>query len=74
MRKRHSPFLASIRSWMLAERYAMATIDAYLHRIKSYIRYNCLCHPAQRAEQEVQQLSPSWPLSTMWLPRPRPSL
>jgi len=49
-----SPFLASTHERGLAERYVMATIDAYLHWIKSYIRYHCLCHPARMAEKELQ--------------------
>lgn len=38
MRKPHSPFLASIYEQMLMLRYAMATVEAYLHWIKAFIR------------------------------------
>ena len=45
MRKPGSPFLDSIYEEMLTERYAMVTINAYLHWIKFFICYNQLRHP-----------------------------
>jgi len=50
-----TPFLASIYEQMLTERYAMATINAYLYWIKFFIRYHRLRHPAELGEPEVQQ-------------------
>lgn len=44
MRKPSSPFLACIYEQMLAERYAMATINAYIYWIKFFICYHQLHH------------------------------
>ncbi len=54
MRKPHSPFLASIYEQMLLLRYAMATIEAYLHWITAYIRFHKMQHPSNLGEAEVQ--------------------
>lgn len=55
MRKPHSPFLASIYEQMLMLRYAMATVEAYLHWIKAFIRFSRMKHPVELGEAEVQQ-------------------
>ena len=55
MRKPHSPFLASIYEQMLMLRYAMATVEAYLHWIKAFIRFHRMRHPSELGEAEVQQ-------------------
>ena len=54
MRKPHSPFLASIYEQMLLLRYAMATIEAYLHWITAFIRFHKMQHPSNLGEAEVQ--------------------
>src|SRR5574344_363170 len=55
MRKPHSRFLASIYEQMLMLRYAMATVEAYLHWIKAFIRFSRMKHPVELGEAEVQQ-------------------
>ncbi|BEC68263.1 hypothetical protein VEE56_45210 (plasmid) [Escherichia coli] len=72
MRKPHSPFLASIYEQMLMLRYAMATVEAYLHWIKAFIRFSRMKHPVELGEAEVQQFCPIWSPSAMWLSRLRP--
>jgi len=50
-----SPFLGSIREYMLVRRYSRRTIDSYLHWIKRYILFHGKRHPAELAEPHVEQ-------------------
>ena len=47
MHKPNSPFLAYIYELMIMSRYSMSTIEAYLHWIIGYIRFNQLRHPGR---------------------------
>lgn len=55
MHKLGATFLDSIYEQMLTERYAMATINAYLYWITFFIRYHQMRHPLNLGEAEVQQ-------------------
>lgn len=48
-----SPFLNSIREFMLVRRYSRRTIDTYLHWIKYFIVFNNKKHPEVMGDAEV---------------------
>lgn len=49
----HSPFLRSIREYMLVRRYSRRTIAAYLYWIKAYILFHNKQHPNRLREKDV---------------------
>jgi integron integrase len=51
----HSPFLQSIRDFMLARRYSKRTIESYLYWIKAFINFQGKRHPENLGEQSVAQ-------------------
>ena len=53
-RKYRSPFLNSIRSQMMRERYASRTIDAYIYWIKRFIIFHNKQHPADMGADEIE--------------------
>ena len=50
-----SPFLQSIREFMLVRRYSRRTIDTYLHWIRLYIVFHERRHPKDLTAAEVEQ-------------------
>ena len=48
-----SPFLDSIRRFMLVRGYSRRTIDAYLYWIKRFILYHSKAHPSNMGVNEV---------------------
>ncbi|MGL4206973.1 MAG: integron integrase [Aeromonadaceae bacterium] len=53
MHKPNSPFLAHIYELMIMLRYSMATIEAYLHWIIGFIRFNKMRHPSEMGSEQV---------------------
>lgn len=49
-----SPFLNSIREFMLVRRYSRRTIDSYLYWIKYFIVFNQKKHPREMGDNEVE--------------------
>lgn len=49
-----SPFLNSIREFMLVRRYSRRTIDSYLYWIKYFIVFNKKKHPQEMGDNEVK--------------------
>ncbi|WP_438971932.1 integron integrase [Methylophaga sp.] len=49
-----SPFLNSIREFMLVRRYSLRTIDSYLYWIKYFIVFNKKKHPREMGDNEVE--------------------
>lgn len=49
-----SPFLNSIREFMLVRRYSRRTIDSYLYWIKYFIVFNQKKHPRDMGDKEVE--------------------
>lgn len=49
-----SPFLNSIREFMLVRRYSRRTIDSYLYWIKYFIVFNKKKHPREMGDNEVE--------------------
>src|SRR5690606_30100925 len=50
-----SPFLNSIREYMLVRRYSRRTVDSYLYWIKYFIVFNGKKHPSEMAAMEVEK-------------------
>src|SRR5690606_36080319 len=50
-----SPFLQSIREFMLVRRYSRRTVDSYLHWIRLFILYHGKRHPKEMGPLEVEQ-------------------
>lgn len=50
-----SPFLQSIREFMLVRRYSRRTIDTYLYWIRLFILYHDKRHPRELGPAEVEQ-------------------
>src|SRR5690606_19707013 len=49
-----SPFLNSIREFMMVRRYSRRTIDSYLYWIKYFIVFNKKKHPRDLGVREVE--------------------
>ena len=50
-----SPFLGSIKEYMLVRRYSRRTVESYLHWIKRYILFHGKAHPERLSEAHVEQ-------------------
>jgi len=50
-----SPFLGSIKEYMLVRRYSRRTVQSYLHWIKRYILFHGKAHPERLSEAHVEQ-------------------
>tara|TARA_R110002124_G_C8879078_1_gene508300 strand:- start:190 stop:1152 length:963 start_codon:yes stop_codon:yes gene_type:complete len=50
-----SPFLGSIKEYMLVRRYSRRTVQSYLHWIKRYILFHGKAHPERLSESHVEQ-------------------
>ena len=50
-----SPFLNSIKDYMLVHRYSRRTIDSYLYWIKYFIVFNGKKHPDQMGAAEAER-------------------
>jgi len=64
-----SPFLNSIREFMMVRRYSRRTIDSYLYWIKYFIIFNKKKHPRDLGVREVEAFSPIWLCSATWPPQ-----
>jgi len=49
-----SPFLGSIKEYMLVRRYSRRTVGSYLHWIKRYILFHGKAHPERLSEAHVE--------------------
>src|SRR5690606_18668894 len=50
-----SPFMRSLRDFMLVRRYSLRTIDSYLYWIRYYIRFHQMRHPSELCNENVMQ-------------------
>lgn len=50
-----SPFIESIREFMMVRRYSLRTIDSYLYWIRYFILQNRKRHPSEMSIEEVEQ-------------------
>jgi integron integrase len=50
-----SPFLKSIREFMMVRRYSLRTIDSYLYWIRYFVLHNKKRHPSEMSIDEVEK-------------------
>lgn len=50
-----SPFLSTLREFMLVRRYSLRTIESYLHWIKCFILYHGKRHPEELSPVAIEQ-------------------
>ena len=59
-----SPFLESIRTFMIVRNYSKRTIESYLHWIKYFIIFNHKQHPDKLRVTEIEALMTAEPYKT----------
>lgn len=50
-----SPFLKSIKDFMMVRNYSLRTIDSYIYWIKYFIVFNGKQHPSQLGDVEIER-------------------
>jgi len=50
-----SPFMRSLKDFMMVRRYSLRTIDSYLYWVRYYIRFHQMRHPSELCNENVMQ-------------------